>query len=225
MKKCKNYLLALMLSFYFILTSCGEETITTNNNNNNNNNLDTVKIGNQVWMKKNLDVDHYRNGDPIPQVNDALEWSKLTTGAWCYYNNDTSYGKTYGKLYNWFAVNDPRGLAPDGWRIPSVDDWTILINYLGGDEIAGGKLKQTGTDFWQVPNTGATNESGFIGLPSGFRRENGLFYNLGYSCNWWTTNDMGGEYAFNIFIDKLTAKTQKNADDVRFGFAIRCIRE
>lgn len=126
-----------------------------------------VKIGNQVWMAENLNTSHYLNGDSIPQVQDKAEWVALTTGAWCYYQNDAENGKTYGKLYNWYAVNDPRGLAPEGWHIPTDAEWIALIDYLGGTNVAGGKMKQIGTVHWISPNLGATNESGFSALPGG----------------------------------------------------------
>ena len=104
-----------------------------------------VKIGTQVWMSTNLDVTYYRNGDKIPQVKDSVKWARLTTGAWCWYNNDSATGAVYGKLYNWYAVNDPRGLAPIGWHIPSDTEWDTLSARLGGASKAGGKLKDTGT--------------------------------------------------------------------------------
>ena len=102
-----------------------------------------VTIGTQTWTSKNLNVTKYRNGDAIPQVQDKNAWAKLKTGAWCYYENNTANGTTYGKLYNWFAVNDTRGLAPKGYHIPTDAEWTILTDYLGGDTIAGTKMKST----------------------------------------------------------------------------------
>jgi uncharacterized protein (TIGR02145 family) len=102
-----------------------------------------VKIGTQVWMSKNLDVSTFRNGEPIPQVQDQEAWRGLKTGAWCYYANDrSSYGMKYGKLYNWYAVNDPRGLAPKGYHIPSDEEWTVLTDFLGGDGVAADKMKR-----------------------------------------------------------------------------------
>src|SRR5215831_16955339 len=120
----------------------------------------SIKIGHQKWMAKNLDVTHYRNGDKIPQVKNKAAWKALTTGAWCWYNNDSANGAIYGKLYNWYAVNDPRGLAPTGWHIPSDAEWDTLATHLGSN--AGGKLKDTGTieagtGLWYAPNKGATN--------------------------------------------------------------------
>ena len=150
----------------------------------------TVSICDQVWMKKNLDVDHYRNGDPIPQVTDPTQWANLTTGAWCYYNNDPANRTTYGKIYNWYAVNDSRGLAPVGWHIPTDAEWTELENCLGGESVAGGKMKETGTTHWLSPNTGATNESGFTALPGGSRSYmNGLYYEIGQSGAWWSSTE------------------------------------
>ena len=100
--------------------------------------LPTIEIGTQKWMSKNLDVAFYRNGDVIPQVTDPTAWAALLTGAWCYYNNDSTQGNKYGKLYNWYAVNDPRSLAPQGWHVPSDAEWTILETTLGGSPVAGG---------------------------------------------------------------------------------------
>src|SRR5690606_33259564 len=115
--------------------------------------------------------------DVIPQVTDPTIWGNLTTGAWCYYNNDPANEIIYGKLYNWYAVNDPRGLAPVGWHIPSDSEWTILTDYLGGFEVAGGKMKETGTTHWANPNIGADNSSGFTGLPGGYRAYNSAEFN------------------------------------------------
>ena len=148
--------------------------------------LPNVTIGTQIWASTNLDVTTYRDGTPIPQVTDPTQWGNLTTGAWCYYNNDSTTGATYGKIYNWYAVagihdNDPNTpnkiLAPTGWHIPSDTEWNSIINFLdpnanGGltvPNVAGSAMKETGTTHWFSPNTGATNSSGFTGLPGGYR--------------------------------------------------------
>jgi uncharacterized protein (TIGR02145 family) len=128
-----------VLSFLF---SCGEDKTTKPTNNNH----DIITICNQVWMTKNLEVDHYRNGDIIPNITNPTEWRNLKTGAWCFYNNDSAIGKIYGKLYNWYAVNDPRGLAPNGWHISSYEEWVELQDCLGGYFEAGGKMKMIGTE-------------------------------------------------------------------------------
>jgi uncharacterized protein (TIGR02145 family) len=184
-----------------------------------------VKIGNQIWMKKNLETDHYRNGDLIPQITDPTEWNQTATGAWCYYNNDPVTGAVYGKLYNWHAVNDPRGLAPTGWHVAFQNEWEVLFDYLGGDTLAGGKLKEAGTTHWTAPNTGATNVTGFTALPGGARSYNGSFANLGLWGTWWTATD-GDEFSakyVGMFNDDKAAAV--SADRKAKGFSIRCIKD
>jgi uncharacterized protein (TIGR02145 family) len=146
----------------------------------------SITIGTQKWMTVNLDIETYRNGDIIPQVTDPAIWVALKTGAWCYYNNDVANGAKYGKLYNWYAVNDSRGLAPQGWHIPSEVEWVTLNTFLGGDSVAGGKLKEVGTLNWRSPNTKATNETGFLALPGGWRID-GKFDWVGGMGVWWST--------------------------------------
>ena len=171
--------------------------------------LAEVKIGTQIWETKNLDVSTYRNGDIIPQITDTIAWKNLTTGAWCYYNNDSTQYAKYGKLYNWYAVNDPRGLVPIGWHVPNDDDWATLEINLGGYEIAGGKMKEVGTLNWLSPNTEATNESGFSGLPGGARlHNNGAFDGgVGYGGVWWSStnvpfdpNFLGANFAWSHYL-------------------------
>ena len=188
--------------------------------------IKTVKIGTQQWTVKNLDVSQYRNGDIIPEVKDPKEWANLKTGAWCYYDNDLENGKIYGKLYNCYAVKDPRGLAPNGFHIPSDNEWTTLMKFLGGEQVAGGKMKSTGTSLWQSPNTAATNEIGFKGLPGGWRDWFGEFYNIGYTgvwykCAWYkltalTTN-------FGLYYDDSSALS--NGEVNINGFSVRCLRD
>jgi len=138
--------------------------------------VEEVTIGTQTWMKKNLDVAYYRDGTPIPQITDPTEWTNATDGAWCYYNNDPANGAIYGKLYNWYAVNSPHGLAPEGWHVASENEWRNLETILGMPQTdidnwgwrgttEGGKLKEIGFNHWLSPNTNATNETGFTALP------------------------------------------------------------
>ena len=196
----------------------------------------TIRIGNHIWSKKNLDVVIYRNGDTIPQVTDSTEWTNLTTGAWCYYNNDPRTGEIYGKLYNWYAVNDPRGLAPEGYRIPSETDIIKLIEYLGGDTIAGSKLKESGLSHWKYKNDFGTDNFNFRGLPGGIRGENGDFCGIGTEADWWTSSYflpnlchpegsggimyILGEYWANGNFKKL----YKSSTILSYGCSVRCIK-
>jgi uncharacterized protein (TIGR02145 family) len=184
----------------------------------------TVTIGSQTWMVENLNVNHYSNGDIIPEAKSAQEWMnywKNKEGAWCYYNNDSSNRKLHGKLYNWYAVTDPRGIAPLGWHVPSGDDWIDLVQYLGGNSTAGSKLKSsTGWDH----STG-TNSSGFSALPDGIRSNDGLFYKLGSYSYWWSNSAVD---SYNTWCGGL------NDDDDNFwgsnenfgsGIALRLIQD
>ena len=187
--------------------------------------LPTIVIGTQHWMRENLDVVTYRNGDVIPQVTDASKWALLTSGAWCYYNNDVANGAIYGKLYNWYAVNDTRGLAPKGWHVPTDAEWTILTDKLGGTVVAGGKMKSVGTTRWTTPNTSATNESGFTGLPGGYRNNNGTFSNVGNYGFWWSSSqDVNTNAVYrNLSYDYDSASKSNN--DLKLGFSVRCLRD
>jgi len=184
----------------------------------------TVSNCNQTWTKSNLNVSRYRNGDVIPQVTDAAQWANLTTGAWCYYQNSTSNGTTYGKLYNWAAVKDPRGLAPVGYHIPSIAEWTTLTNCLGGNAIAGGKMKETGISHWNSPNTDATNSSGFTGLPGGIRYPNGTFdliQNVGY---WYASDNATSSIAVWSLIYN-SPYSGGGVSNLGIGVSVRCIKD
>jgi len=184
-----------------------------------------VVIGTQKWTNRNLNVSTYRNGVTIPQVTDPTAWAGLTTGAWCYYNNDPTTEATYGKLYNWYAVNDSRGLAPIGYHIPSDTEWTTLINYLGGSGIAGGKIKETGLSHWLTPNTEATNESAFTALPTGYRYFDGISYNIGKYSYFWSSFELDTTDAYGIasFFD--SSSMLNSSSDKKNGFSVRLIKD
>ena len=187
-----------------------------------------VTIGSQIWTSCNLNVSTYRNGDIIPQVTDPTAWIALTTGAWCYYNNDPANNTKYGKLYNWYAVNDVRGLAPIGYHVPTDVEWTILTDYLGGLTVAGGKMKEVGTTSWNSPNTGATNTSLFTGLPGGRRINNGAFQNIGQYGAFWTSTDWldpntNGAWYYLLTNSQQQANRYTNGKIV--GFSVRLIRD
>jgi uncharacterized protein (TIGR02145 family) len=184
-----------------------------------------ITIGTQAWTKRNLETTRYRNGDPIPQVTNATQWVNLTTGAWCYYGNNSANGLIYGKMYNWYAVNDPRGIAPEGYHVPSDSEWTILETFLGGQSVAGGKLRQAGTSLWQSPNTGATNSSGFTGLPGGERGGGGSFTSQGGNTSWWSSTQADSAFAYTRFT--FFGATFTRTDTGRFtgGYYVRLIKD
>jgi len=196
-------------------------------------------ICHQDWMVKNLDVDHYKNGDPIPQVTDQSIWMGLKTGAWCYYTNDPANGAIYGKLYNWYAVNDPRGLAPRGWHVPTDAEWTKLEDCLGGWKVAGGKIKsagtfEAGTSLWFSPNTGATNSSGFTGLPGGIRTGDGAidFSGIHRGSYWYSSTEFSTDRAWSrhLFSDGNYLQscheqiTPQPCSTKWMGLSVRCAR-
>jgi uncharacterized protein (TIGR02145 family) len=197
--------------------------------------LPSVSIGTQIWSIKNLDIARYRNGDPIPQVTDPTQWANLTTGAWCWYRNDSAtYGPTYGRLYNWYAVNDPRGLAPQGWRIPTESDWNRLVKFIdqGADTtcqscnqstIAGGTLKST--TGWNTPNTGATNSSGFTGLPGAIRYGAGSFSFIGFYGLWWSAGEFDATGSCYRRLDNSVASVYRGFASKTDGFSVRVVRD
>ena len=182
-----------------------------------------IKIGKQTWTTKNLDVDTYCNGDSITHVEDEEEWANLTTGAWCYYENETENGTTYGKLYNWFAVNDPRGLAPNGYHIPTDNEWRILTNYLGGDSIAGTKMKSTSG--WQNNGNG-TNSSGFAGLPGGERElYNSEIYDISDYGYWWSSSETDPNSASYLILNIYDGNIGRSNFIKKAGYSVRCIKD
>jgi len=188
----------------------------------------SVSICCQTWMTKNLDVSTYRNGDAIPKVTDNATWAALTTGAYCYYNNDsTTYAAIYGKLYNWYAVNDPRGLAPEGWRIPSYFESYTLEYCLTNQNANGGYLKEEGTAHWTTPNTGANNITGFNALPGGQRGEYGNFLELGSGGFFWTSiEDISNPgVAFFFSLSYLSNSLSHFYYSKKTGYSVRCIRD
>ncbi len=179
-----------------------------------------VTIGTQAWTSKNLDVSTYRNGDVIPQVQDANAWASLSTGAWCYFNNDASNGTKYGKLYNWYAVNDPRGLAPKGFHIPSDAEWTVLTDYLGGAAAAGTKMKSsTGWD----SNGNGTNSSGFAGFPGGYRYYDGEFSSIGRDGYWWSAREGNSYNAWSRSLDCGNVDVGRSYFSRQDAFSVRCL--
>ncbi len=193
----------------------------------------TVKIGLQSWMAENLKVTKFSNGDPIPNITGGSEWRALTKGAYCNYNNDTSSASVYGRLYNWYAVNDSRSIAPTGWHLPTNAEWAAMQAFLGVentkglDTISGGRLKEAGTAHWDNPNTGADNESGFSALPGGIRFGSGeaAFYNIRSSGVWWTNTAMTDSIAYNHGLARGSAGCYLSFGSKKDGCSVRCIKD
>ena len=220
MKK-EKIIIALFVACLFLF-SC--ENHTTNNSN-----LEEVKIGTQTWSTKNLDVSIFRNGDTIPEAKTNDEWKKAgdeKRPAWCYYNNDPSKGKKYGKLYNWYAVNDPVGLAPKGWHIPSDTEWTILTDYLGGEDVAGTKMKSTsGWNDHEGKTGNGTNTNGFAGSPSGYRNEGGIFNNVGNFGGWWSSSESSTTSAWDRGLGFDVGNVGRGNDGKSLWLSVRCMRD
>lgn len=184
----------------------------------------TVTIGTQTWMAENLKVTKYNDGAAIPNITDATEWSELTTGALCDYENTPSNSETYGKLYNWHAVNTGK-LAPKGWHVASHAEWTELIDYFGGTSFAGGRLKETGTTHWASPNTGASNVTGFTALPGGVRDSGGAFGSIGYYGYWWSATEYGTIDAWYRYLNYDDSDVYWGIYYKEVGRSVRCVRD
>jgi len=194
-----------------------------------NNTYKTVFIGTQQWMAENLKVSKYSDGTTIPNITDNTQWQNNTTGAWAYYNNDAVNNAKYGKLYNWYAVskatNGNKNVCPTGWHVPTDAEWTVLTDYLGGNSIAGGKLKEVGTTNWNSPNTDATNTSLFTGLPGGSRDSNGNYKYVGYDGSWWSSSESSTGNAWSRFLLYFYGNAGSSGDSKGSGFSVRCLRD
>lgn len=197
----------------------------------------SIVLGNgQEWMSENLRTSTYANGDPIPNVTNDVQWSNLTTGAWAHYDNNSIYENPYGKLYNWYTVDDPRNVCPNGWHVPSESEWNTLIGYLDPsyddlDEIsltAGGMMKSTGIQYWQSPNQDATNVSGFSGLPGGLRAGTAgasLFVFIGDHGWWWSSTNLAPTIAYSRLIRSDDGEVTRDVDVLTSGCSVRCLRD
>jgi uncharacterized protein (TIGR02145 family) len=197
------------------------------------NTYQTVRIGSQEWMAENLKTTRYRDGSDIecPGTDDD-SWENNTSGAYAWHDNDINNKETYGALYNWPAVNSARGLCPEGWHIPTDTEWQTLVDYLGGEEIAGGSMKSTRTEpeahpRWDSPNTGATNHSGFAALPGGLRRSDGTFRESGVYSAWWaaTEDDATETEAWHRSISYFDTLVFHFVYGKGSGMSIRCVKD
>jgi uncharacterized protein (TIGR02145 family) len=218
----------LIGSLLIIISSCKKKTeIPIAVSDKDGNAYHSVIIGNQEWLVENLKTTKYNDGTAIPLVTDNAAWASLTTPGYCFYDNDAGVNKTtYGALYNWYTVNTGK-LCPTGWHVPADAEWTTLSNFLGGEIVAGGKLKETGTIHWGTPNDGATNSDGFTALPGGFRQNDGSFYNINDDDFWWSTTTSSSQptkawtrdvnYNYPYVYTDIYLKS--------FGYSVRCLKD
>ena len=240
MKKIAILLLGIVL-IYSCSTSTDENSAEINIDGPNVTDVDgntyqSVTNCGLTFTKTNLNVSKYSDGTSIPEVADPTQWANLTTGAWCYYNNTTVNGTTYGKLYNWYAVvgiydaasaTNPalrKKLAPAGWHVPTDAEWTQLTDCLGGEAVAGGKMKSTST-LWQSPNTAATKKSGLSGLPAGYRLIYGSFFNIGSFGGWWSSSEGSTGEAWGRSLNYSSGFAFRSFNFKKGGFSVRCLRD
>jgi uncharacterized protein (TIGR02145 family) len=188
------------------------------------NTYNAIKIGTQVWMTENLKTTKYNDGTDIPLVTDETAWSNLTTPGYCLYANNIDNFATYGVLYNWHTVNTGI-LCPTDWHVPSDAEWSVLISYLGGGSVAGGKLKEAGTAHWVTPNAGATNESGFTALPGGYRSYIGTFHYIGEYGVWWSATESNSDIGCNWAMYNFSSIVDYGTPSKLYGFSVRCVRD
>ncbi|MCJ8314887.1 MAG: fibrobacter succinogenes major paralogous domain-containing protein [Saccharospirillaceae bacterium] len=186
---------------------------------------ESVKIGEQIWMRQNLNIDKFRNGDSIPQVTTKAQWKKsleLKQPAWTYYDMDPTNATKYGKLYNWFAVNDPRGLAPEGQHVPSDEEWSTLAEYLNGEGWSEAALKsKTGWDF----GGNKTNKSGFTALPGGNRGASGRFMFIGSNSFWWSSSESSSSHAWYRNLGSMNGDLSRMHGNKNHGYSVRCLKD
>jgi uncharacterized protein (TIGR02145 family) len=185
----------------------------------------TVTIGTQTWLKENLKTTRFQNGDTIPNIISWPQWADMSTSAYCYFNDDTNNANIYGNLYNWYTIEDSRQLCPIGWHVPQVIEWTTLIDYLGGDSVAGGQMKDTGILYWINPNSGANNNSEFSALPGGERDEQGICLKIGTHAYFWSATGMHIFNSFSYRLDYYSANIFAGDDSKVIGMSVRCIKD
>jgi len=211
-----------------LLTGCKKEDINTITDSDGNI-YTTITIGTQVWMVENLKTTKYNDGTEIPPITDNTEWKNTTAAAYCWYGNEITNKDPYGALYNWYAVNTGK-LCPQGWHVPSESEWTVLVNFLGGESVAGGKLKTTGTieegdGLWYQPNVDATNETGFSALPGGARGGGG-FSDINWGGIWWTSTAYPSDRAYYFYINNYNGTVGDSDTGIAKynGYSVRCLK-
>jgi len=229
----KDFLLGTVVVAMWFLAGCSARNPTGPTYGNNVTDIDgnvyhVVTIGTQTWMVENLKATRYNDGTAIPLVTDSVAWNALSTPEYCWYNNNSiTYKNTYGALYNWYTVNTGK-LAPTGWHVPADSEWSVLTTYLGGESVAGGKLKETGTTHWGSPNTAATNETGFTALPGGCRDGiYGTFHDVGHGGFWWSATAYDATYSWSLvrYMDYGSANVYSTTTISNNGYSVRCVQD
>jgi uncharacterized protein (TIGR02145 family) len=224
----------LLASVFFTVIACKKEentntpaSATTNSEtvkDVDGNSYKTVKIGNQTWMAENLRVSKYNDGTSIPVVTDKKAWEALKTPAMSEYDNSSSNGATYGKMYNFYTVSTNK-VCPTGWHVPSDQEWLTMINFLGGDSIAGNKMKAIDNTLWTNLSSNSTNSSGFSGLPGGNRWADGVFDGLTRHTTWQTSTEADSTSSFGRYIGNSSANVGRSWTSKRYGLYIRCLKD
>lgn len=221
-----TYAILLALCMGFVMHGIGNPAFAHSAIDVDGNAYKTVTIHGQVWMAKNLNVSHYRNGDPIRHAVTPAEWAdaaRKKEGAWCYYRNRSGDALVYGKLYNWYAVNDPRGLAPKGWKIPSDKEWESLAGAFGGKLFAAGNLKSA--SFWPSSGKPVAGRTGFCALPGGYRRNDGRFFYKGVNGLFWTSTMFVKGYAWFRNMNDRNEFLFRNDTSMENGLSVRCVKD
>jgi uncharacterized protein (TIGR02145 family) len=211
-----SFICSLATFLFLVITSHAQKARDTSK---------TIKIDNQVWMLENLSVGNFRNGDSIPEAKTDEEWiqaGKEAKPAWCYYENKIDSGIKYGKLYNWYAINDQRGIAPEGWHVPTDSEWRMVTLFLGGEDAAGTKMKSPSG--WTHDGNG-TNVSGFSGLPAGSRDRFGKFDYIGHIAYWWCATPYDSGFAWYRVIDEIPWYVYRTNYYKQNGYSVRCIHD
>ena len=217
----------LLVISFISQRGCGEDRVRDIDGNN----YRTVRIGEQVWMAENLRTTRLKDGTPIDMVSGYEEWAALEAPAYCWYNNDSTNGDTYGALYNWYVVETDR-LCPEGWHVPSDEEWNNMVSGIMDRNEVGGALKEEGTTHWRSPNAGATNEFGFSALPGGYRSYLGTFNLLRASAYWWSSTEVNWYGASGQAPSRVIFRSVQhdNANLIRHisektnGFSVRCVK-
>lgn len=219
-----SILVSIITLIIVLIQSCKKEDNTVLTDIDGNVYSSMINIGTQVWMAENLRTTRYSNGDTIETTSKDLSDESTPEYQWAY-NGDESNVEAYGRLYTWYAVTDSRNVCPTGWHVPTDGDWTTLTTFLGGEDTAGDKLKETGSTHWLLPSQKETNESNFTALPGGCRNADGVFTFLGYKGFWWSSTEQSGSLGYSRVLSGIFRFVGRDGTDKKYGFSVRCVKD